>query len=166
MDCTLSPGRLVHTPVTSEFARPSQLLQLDPPAPYMALGPTQHTLGPRGHDPGQMVCLSYKSCCCPGVVEYSYSCPANPWSTSVPAPPKPGTGSQVEQDPEPPFSFLVPRGARQGSQSAEEQLWATRQPRSHIQTSGWVWAEPKEKTNQATPIHRLRRKVVMTPGDP
>lgn len=152
MDCTLSPDRLVHTPVTSESARLSQLLQLDPPAPYMALGPAQHILGPRGHDPGQMVCLSYKSCCCPGAVEYSYSCPANPWSTSVPAPPKPGTGSQVEQDPEPPFSFLVPRGARQGSQSAEEQLWATRQPRSHMQTSGGFGQSLRKRPNKPLPF--------------
>lgn len=90
-------------------------------------------------DREQVACFSYKSYCGLVAMEYSYSFPANAKSTSMAAPPKPGTESQVEQDPESPLSFLVPCGTRQGSQPAEEQLLG------HMQTSEWVCAEPKKK---------------------
>lgn len=107
---------------TCDFRVPKNLsvATTSPPAPYMALGPAQRILDPQGHDPGQMACLSCKSC---RPAPPPWSCEIlilPPRRSLAPAPPKPGAGNQVEQDPEPPFSFLVPCGARLGSQSAEE----------------------------------------------
>lgn len=116
----------------------------------MALGPTQHRWGPQDHgfhsvcpwtDGLPLLSKLFLPCSCGVLIlipsqclEHLNACPSQVWHSEV-------RWSRIQSHPSASWS---PYRTRQGSQPAGEQLLG------HVQTSGWVWAEPKEKPRRVT----------------